>query len=110
MRIYASRQYKEVYDFVGKDIWVRYRVEINGRFCYGYIRILSQDPDTLKYKINEIDIARLSRGGELFCTETGKQRILDNIFTVDRFDIKLLRPLEFLGTDEIFITTPDLPD
>ena len=116
MIIYASRQYRTLDDFVGKPVWVRTRVRLNGRMFYSYIKVLSKDTvtnttdsgytyDVTRYTINQLDIKRLSRGGAMECTEAQKAAILNHTYSVSDDDVRILQPLEYLEDDDIFVIT-----
>ena len=115
MRIFASRTYRDIDDFVGKDVWVKARVRFVGGYGYGYIRILSAEDQVEQksygtytekmYKFNFIDLEKLSYGGEYPCTEDEKQLVLKNVSTLSAYDIKFLRPLDCMATDDIFMIT-----
>ena len=105
----------ELDQFIGTEIWVRVRVKINGKFFYSFIRILSKDVETktsaysnytyeeVTYTFNEVPVTRISRNGECHCTKEFAEHKLNSKFKVPADDIKILKPLEILTTEELFV-------
>lgn len=107
---------QELDRFVGKDIWVRVRVLINGVFCYGYARFVSHDTETQQssydsnitypveyYIFNFINLRKISRGGEFRCQQSTKDWYLDKTFKEPDGTIKILKPVDLLGTEDLFV-------
>ena len=106
---------KELDQFIGSEIWVRVRVKINGKFFYSFIRILSKDVETKTsansnytydistYTFNEISITRISKNGECHCTPEFRDYTLRQKYKVPADNIKILKPLEILTTEELFV-------
>ena len=106
----------ELNKFVDKDVWVRVRALLHGVFCYGYARFLSRDVENepssydpnrsyevVYYTFNFIDLGKISRGGEFHCEQSTKDWYLDKTYKEAEGTIKLLKPVDLLGTEDLFV-------
>ena len=105
----------ELDQFIGTEIWVKVRVKIEGRFFYSFIRLLSKDVETktsaysnytydiTTYTFNEVPITRVSKNGECHCTKEFAEYKLKTKYKVSSDDIKLLKPMDLITTEELFI-------
>lgn len=107
---------EELDQFIGTDIWVKARVKINNRFFYSFIRVLSKGVethtsphssatwDTVVYTINEISVTRISKNGECHCSPQFAEYTLKTKYNLGEYEIKVLKPLEIITTEELFIS------